>query len=118
MANNDVNLSLMDGDIMMDEHIKNIKELINSAKLPKMEAILSESKEIASSIVIGRSRFMEKYGVSSELEYKRMSIKNGHVMFHAHIGMNTWDETARSLRAAYDFAESNGFVIDRGRDLP
>ena len=26
--------------------------------------------------------------------------------------MNTWDETARSLRAAYDF-ESNGFVIDR-----
>lgn len=113
MAKNDVNLSLMDGDIMMDEHIKNVKELINSAKLPKMEAILSESKEIASSIVIGRSRFMEKYGVSSELEYKRMSIKNGHVMFHAHIGMNTWDETARSLRAAYDFAESNGFVIDR-----
>ena len=103
----------MDGDILMDEQIKNIKELINSAKLPKMEAVLSESREIASSIVIGRSKFMEKYGVSSELEYKRMSIKEGHIMFHAHIGMNTWQETACSLKAAYDFAESNGFIIDR-----
>ena len=104
---------MMDGDILMDEQIKNIKELINSAKLPKMEAVLSESREIASSIVIGRSKFMEKYGVSSELEYKRMSIKEGHIMFHAHIGMNTWQETACSLKAAYDFAESNGFIIDR-----
>ena len=97
----------------MTEQRKKIKELLISAKLPKMESVLCESKEIASSVKIGRSSFMEKYGVSSELEYKRRSIKDGHVMFHAHIGMNTWHETAYSLKAAYDFAESNGFIIDR-----
>ncbi|MDD4160456.1 MAG: cobalamin-dependent protein [Synergistaceae bacterium] len=90
-----------------------IKKMLNSTELPKMEAVLRESKDIASSTEIGRSMFMEKYGVSSELEYKRRSIKEGHIMYHAHIGMNTWNETAHSLKAAYDFAESSGFVIDR-----
>ncbi len=99
--------------IIMIGQRKKIKELLYSAKLPKMETVLCESKEIASSIKIGRSSFMEKYGVSSELEYKRRSIKDGHIMFHAHIGMNTWHETAYSLKAAYDFAETNGFIIDR-----
>ena len=46
MAKNDVNLSLMDGDIMMDEHIKNIKELINSAKLPKMDVAVHRGSNL------------------------------------------------------------------------
>lgn len=97
----------------MTEQSAQINKLLRSVDLPKMEEVLSESRKIASSVKIGRSLFMEKYGVSSELEYKRRSIKEGHIMFHAHIGMNTWHETAQSLRAAYDFAESNGFIIDR-----
>lgn len=97
----------------MSEQMARIKKLLDSAKLPKTETILSESLEIASSIKIGRSLFMEKYGVSSELEYKRASIKSGHLMYHAHIGMNTWCETAESLKGIYDFAESNGFILDR-----
>lgn len=97
----------------MTEQREQIKKLLESADLPKMEEVLCDSREIASSVKIGRSLFMKKYGVSSELEYKRRSIKEGHVMFHAHIGMNTWHETAYSLKAAYGFAESNGFIIDR-----
>ncbi len=97
----------------MDEQRKQIKELLSAAKLPKMEEVLSESRSIASSVKIGRSLFMEKYGVSSELEYKRRCMKKGQIMYHAHIGMNTWHETAQSLKAAYDFAENNSFVIDR-----
>ena len=99
--------------MIMTEQREQIKKLIRSADLPKMEEVLCDSREIASSVKIGRSLFMEKYGVSSELEYKRRSIKERHIMFHAHIGMNTWHETACSLKAAYDFAESNGFIIDR-----
>ena len=99
--------------MIMTEQREQIKKLIRSADLPKMEEVLCDSREIASSVKIGRSLFMEKYGVSSELEYKRRNIKERHIMFHAHIGMNTWHETACSLKAAYDFAESNGFIIDR-----
>ena len=97
----------------MIEQRKKIKELLSLAKLPKMEAVICESKEIASSIEIGRSMFMDKYGVSSELEYKRDSMKNGHIMYHAHIGMNTWAETASALKKLYNFAEDNNFVMDR-----
>jgi methylmalonyl-CoA mutase cobalamin-binding subunit len=90
-----------------------IREILKSAELPKMEAVLIESRKLSDSIKIGRSLFMDKYGVSSELEYKRRCIKEGRIMYHAHIGMNTWPETASALKALYNFAEDNHFIMDR-----
>ena len=34
-------------------------------------------------------------------------------MYHAHIGMNTWGETASALNEVYKFAEANSFRLDR-----
>lgn len=90
-----------------------IVAIINSVDLPKMGAVLDESRRIAASVRIGRTAFMEKYDVSSELEYKRRCIKEGRIMYHAHIGMNTWAETAAGLRGVYEFAEANHFRLDR-----
>ncbi len=90
-----------------------IGEILKSADLPKMETVLCESRKLADSVKIGRSLFMDKYGVSSELEYKRRCIKEKRIMYHAHIGMNTWTETASALKALYNFAEENDFVMDR-----
>ena len=64
-------------------------------------------------IGIGRSAFMEKMGVASELEYKRQCIKNKQIMYHAHIGMNTWQDTVEALTRLYRAAEDSGFVMDR-----
>lgn len=90
-----------------------ITSIINSVRLPKSCKVLDESKRIADSLKIGRTAFMEKYDVSSELEYKRRCIKEGRIMYHAHIGMNTWEETALGLRDIYAFAEENSFRLDR-----
>ncbi len=108
----------MDGDNHNDRTEKKDKRAIIFGQTSKDGDSTLRIEEIASSIKIGRSLFMEKYGVSSELEYNRRSIKERHIMFHAHIGMNTWHETAYSLKAAYDFAETNGFIIDRAGNLP
>ncbi|MCR5335105.1 MAG: cobalamin-dependent protein [Synergistes sp.] len=90
-----------------------ISSLLKEAQLPKVSDVLKESREIASGIKIGRTKFMEKYDVSSELEYKRRCIKEGRIMYHAHIGMNTWKETAEALDGLYRFAEENDFRVDR-----
>lgn len=90
-----------------------ISSLLKEAQLPKVSDVLKESREIASGIKIGRTKFMEKYDVSSELEYKRRCIKEGRIMYHAHIGMNTWKETAEALDGLYRFAEENNFRVDR-----
>lgn len=90
-----------------------IREILRGTCLPKMGDVLNESNDIAKSIKITPSSFMKKYDVSSELEYKKRCVKEGRIMYHAHIGMNTWQETACALNEVYRFAEANSFRLDR-----
>jgi methylmalonyl-CoA mutase cobalamin-binding subunit len=86
---------------------------ILETELPSGASIVKEGFHIAKGIEIGRTAFMDKMGVSSELEYKRQCIKNAQIMYHAHIGMNTWEDTTEALGLLYKTAEESGFVVDR-----
>jgi methylmalonyl-CoA mutase cobalamin-binding subunit len=88
-------------------------QAILETELPAGVSIIREGFDLAGNIDIGRTAFMEKMGVSSELEYKRQCIRDGRIMYHAHIGMNTWRDTADALAHLYRVAEESGFVIDR-----
>ena len=88
-------------------------QLILEAELPSGASIVKEGCSIAEDIEIGRTAFMDKMGVDSELEYKRHCIKNKQIMYHAHIGMNTWRDTVEALTLLYRTAEESGFVVDR-----
>ena len=68
-----------------------IADILKETPLPKAKDVTDESQRLAAEINIGRTKFMDKYDVSSELEYKRRCVKEGRIMYHAHIGMNTWD---------------------------
>lgn len=88
-------------------------QTILETELPLGGSVIKQGCELARDVEIGRTTFMDKMGVNSELEYKRQCIKNGHIMYHAHIGMNTWEDTADALAHLYRVAEESGFVIDR-----
>lgn len=91
---------------------KRVRKILET-ELPDGRLIRDEGSILARDIKIGRTAFMEKMGVTSEAEYKRQCIKDRRIMYHCHIGMNTWDETARALKRLYQVAEYNGFVQDR-----
>jgi len=82
-------------------------------ELPSGASIIKEGCRMAEDIQIGRTAFMDKMGVDSELAYKRDCIKNGQIMYHAHIGMNTWPDTVEALVLLYKTAEESGFTVDR-----
>ena len=86
---------------------------ILDAELPAAGPVVSEGRSIAGDIEIGRTAFMDKMGVDSEIAYKRQCIRDGEIMFHAHIGMGSWEATARALTYIYNIAERSDFVIDR-----
>jgi methylmalonyl-CoA mutase cobalamin-binding subunit len=88
-------------------------QLVLQDGLPPWESIVDEGRNIAKSIHIGRTAFMEKMGVSSEAEYKTQCIRNGTITYHAHIGMNTWRDTAEALSRLHQEAEASGFIVDR-----
>jgi hypothetical protein len=86
---------------------------ILETELPSGASVVKEGRGIARNIEIGRTAFMDKMGVGSELEYKRQCIENAQIMYHAHIGMNTWEDTVEALGLLYKTAEESGFVVDR-----
>jgi hypothetical protein len=92
------------------------QQIINKileVELPPGVLVSNEGRAIANDVAIGRTAFMEKIGVDSELDYKRQCIHNKQIMYHAHIGMNTWPDTAEALAVLYNSAEESGFVVDR-----
>ena len=89
-----------------------VQKVLNVA-LPSGESIINQGRSIAQDMRIGRTAFMDKIGVASEAEYKRQCIRDNKIMFHAHVGMNTWKATVEALTFIYKTAERNRFTVDR-----
>lgn len=81
--------------------------------LPPWSEVLAEARERADKIKVGRTLFCQQQGVSSEAEYKRRCKQKGQIMTHAHIGLDTWEETKEALRFLYDEMSKRGLVLDR-----
>ncbi|HOI80867.1 MAG TPA: hypothetical protein PLK59_01050 [Synergistales bacterium] len=89
-----------------------VRKLLGT-ELPHGDSVISEGRRIAGEVKIGRSAFMNAYGVSSEAEYKRQSIRDGKIMYHCHIGMSSWADTEKGLRYIHGALASKGFSQDR-----
>ena len=61
--------------------------------LQDVASMKSDVEKASEGLKIGRTKFMEKYGVSSEREYKEKMMKQGLIMKLSAIGYNTWENT-------------------------
>lgn len=86
---------------------------ILKTELPSARSVFDAAKSIADGMKIGRSAFFDKVGVSSEVEYKRRCIKEGRIMYHAHIGMSTWADTSQALKRLDAEMDARGSLMDR-----
>lgn len=82
-------------------------------ELPGINDVVRSASDTAAQIKPGTSAFLEKYDCSSEQEYKRQCMKDGRIMYHAHIGMNDMPATARALQHIYTQLDAQGFRMDR-----
>lgn len=91
-----------------------LKQDLVPHEVPGLSDILAQSKKEAADVTVGTTLFMKKYGVKSEAEYKQKMIKQGKIMHHAHIGWNSWEETAKGFRHIYDeLTVKRGITLDR-----
>ncbi len=96
-----------------------------TAPLPRVDDLRARARDLAGRIHLGRSAFLDAHGVSSELDYKRQAMRDGRIMYHAHIGLNDVDSTAaalaeihRQLAARGHRLDRAGFALDRRMGLP
>jgi methylmalonyl-CoA mutase cobalamin-binding subunit len=98
---------------MDDSQFRKVIQSTLTVELPSISSLFQEARSIANNIKIGRTAFMDKMGVESEAEYKKQCIRDKTIMYHAHIGMSTWKDTAEALVHISRAAENEGFSIDR-----
>ncbi|MDH3221942.1 MAG: cobalamin-dependent protein [Gammaproteobacteria bacterium] len=96
----------------MSMNIESIQR-ISTDKLADFNRLRKAALDLATQVSIGRTAFMEAYGVDSEIAYKQQSMRDGHIMYHAHIGMNGIDATAASLARIHRHLHAAGFRLDR-----
>lgn len=83
-------------------------------EVPTLSDILSKAEKEAQGVTVGTTLFMKANGVSSEAEYKRNMMSKGKIMHHAHIGWNSWEETAKGFQYIYDeLTNKRGIILDR-----
>ena len=93
--------------------------------LSQNRALFADSAQLASSLRVGSSRFLREHGFRSEWDYKLHCMREGKIMYHAHIGLGDAAETASALcwiderlRAAGWRLDRAGFALDRRMGLP
>ncbi|MCX7615492.1 MAG: cobalamin B12-binding domain-containing protein [Clostridiales bacterium] len=97
---------------MIKEIRERLKELgLND--LPDGKQIVREGKEKSKNVTVGKTLFMEKYGVSSEREYKERMKAKKEIMFHFQYGLTDFEKSADGLRYIYEEATKRGHRIDR-----
>ena len=96
----------------MEKSIDLVRESAASS-LPDFNQLRHQAIDLATQVTIGRSAFLDKYEVQSELEYKRQSMRDNRIMYHAHIGMNDIEATAQSISRIHHELSTQGFRLDR-----
>ena len=94
------------------EFHKKVREILD-IDLPSAGPVINEGRLMAEGVQIGRTAFMDKMGLASEVEYKRACIREKKVMYHAHIGMGSWKTTAEALNFLYQNSREMNYRIDR-----
>ena len=97
----------------LEKHVDQRIKAPGSQELPDYLDLMTTARSAASQVTIGQSLFLKQQGYSSELDYKRQCIRDGRIMYHAHIGMNDMDLTSAALRSIHHRLEGQGFRMDR-----
>ena len=82
-------------------------------ELPDAQALIAEGRKTAETVKVGRSPFLESYGVSSEIAYKRRSVDEGRIMMHAQIGFRAPDKSRRAYAEIWEALDKAGHRVDR-----
>ncbi len=96
-----------------DEMELNFNWKFDIKNLQDISSMKTDIEKVAGDLKIGRTKFMEENGVSSEREYKERMMKEGVIMKHSAIGYNTWENTEDAVRTVFNTLKENGSYITR-----
>jgi len=89
------------------------KQVFPESALPDAVALIEEGRNMAKRVSIGRSPFLENYGVPCEAAYKRKCTGEGRIMMHAQIGFRDAAKSQRAWAEIWEALDNAGHRVDR-----
>lgn len=89
------------------------KHVFPEHALPDAAALIEEGRSMAKTVTVGRSPFLEHYGVSCEAEYKRRCMRERRVTMHAQIGYRDPAKSRRAWAEIWEALDRLGHRVDR-----
>ena len=99
------------GDAGHDTTILCGRATVRSGLTPS--AVLIAEGRAAAPVTMNTTLFLRAQNVRSESEYKRQAMAAGRVMYHAHVGLSTWDATRDALTEIATKLADAGYSVDR-----
>ncbi|WP_169833512.1 hypothetical protein [Methylobrevis pamukkalensis] len=75
--------------------------------------LLARGRALARSVTVGPNPFLDLHGVASELAFKRRTMAEGRIAFHAQIGYRSLDDSRRAYAEVHDRLAATGAAPDR-----
>ena len=97
--------------------IKYISSLIPT-DFPDGRKLLQEGIEIGKTIEVGRSRFLEKHGYKTYLDYRKDFASKGRITWQLLLGLSTLEEEVDGIRKLADFSDRTGLDIRTIQSIP
>lgn len=89
------------------------RDVFPEPSLPDAAALVAEGRAMARQVKVGRSPFLETYGVQSEVEYKRRCMAEGRITMHAQIGFRDPGKSQRAWAEIWEALHKAGHRVDR-----
>ena len=82
-------------------------------ELPDAAALMARGRTLAETVTVGRSAFLEHYGVACENDHKRAAMAEGRVMLHAQIGYRDLAKSRRAWAEIHERTAAAGRPVER-----
>ena len=82
-------------------------------ELPDSKMVLARGRDLASTVKVGTSSFLDEMNVSDEAEYKRICAAKSEIMVHSQIGYRDPEKTKRAYREIWQRAGERHARVDR-----
>jgi len=89
------------------------RAILAGEPLPDVAAILARGRDLASSVTVGPSAFLDHAGTACEAAFKRREGEAGRIMVHSQIGYRDPGKTRRAWREIWEAAGERGARVDR-----
>ena len=87
--------------------------ILPEPELPDADQLLGEGRALAGTTRVGACPFYAAHGVASEGEYKRRSMAERTLMFHAQFGYRDFAKSRRAYHDIYEGVTKAGYSLER-----